>query len=94
MTAPNGRAALDSYASKRDEIDLVVLDLIMPIMGGKDCLKEILGIDPQAKIIISSGFAADASAKDCIALGAKGFVAKPFRFKEILKLVRATLDEG
>lgn len=94
LTAPNGRAALELYAAKREEIALVVLDLIMPVMGGKDCLKEILGIDPKAKIVISSGFAADASAKDCEELGAKGFVAKPFRFKDILKRVRHTLDAG
>ena len=72
---------------------MVILDLIMPTMGGKDWLKKILKIDPQARILIASGYAADTSTKECIELGAKGFVAKPFRFKELLRQVRKTLDE-
>lgn len=94
LTAPNGRAAVDLYMAKRDEIALVILDLIMPIMGGKDCLTEILGINPMAKIMISSGYAADASARECAELGARGFVAKPFRLMEILTQVRSILDQG
>ena len=94
ITAENGQEALDVYAQHRDQIDLVMLDLIMPSMGGKDCLNSILRIDPQAKVLIASGYSSDASTKECIALGAKGFVAKPFRFNDLLKRVRKTLDES
>jgi DNA-binding NarL/FixJ family response regulator len=65
----------------------------MPTMGGKDCMKRLLEIDPQAKVLIASGYSADASTRECVELGAKGFVAKPFRFKELLKQVRNHLDE-
>jgi two-component system, cell cycle sensor histidine kinase and response regulator CckA len=94
LIAANGEEALAFYTEKKEQISLVILDLIMPTMGGKDCLKKILEIDPQARILISSGYSADASARECLGLGAKGFVAKPFRFKELLSQVRKVLDEG
>ncbi len=93
LTATNGREALEVYEKEKGHIDLVILDLIMPTMGGKDCLNKILEIDPQAKILIASGYSADASIKEYVELGAKGFVAKPFRFKELLRQVRIALDE-
>ena len=56
LTASTGREALDMYTKARDEISLVILDLIMPEMGGKQCLEELLKIDPGVKVLISSGF--------------------------------------
>jgi two-component system cell cycle sensor histidine kinase/response regulator CckA len=93
LTACNGKEAVDIYKQHQPDIALAILDLVMPKMGGKDCLKKILKIDPQARILISSGYSADASTKECLGMGAKGFVAKPFRFKEFLQQVRKVLDE-
>ncbi len=93
LSAINGEQALEIYGREKENIGLIILDLIMPIMGGKDCLRKITEIDPQAKVIIASGYSADASANECSGLGAKGFVSKPFRFKELLRQVRKTLDE-
>jgi len=70
----------------------VILDLIMPEMGGTECLKELLKIDPQVKVLVASGYSGDASVKDTIQLGAKGFVSKPFRVNELLREVREVLD--
>lgn len=92
ISAANGAEAVVLYTQFKAKIALVVLDLIMPSMGGKDCLKKILEMDSQAKVLIASGYAADASTDECIGLGAKGFVAKPFKFKELLKEVRKALD--
>ena len=93
LTAANGEAALEVYGKEKERIALVILDLIMPIMGGKDCLKKILAIDPHAKILIASGYSADASTREFIELGAQGFVSKPFRLNELLRQVRKALDE-
>jgi two-component system, cell cycle sensor histidine kinase and response regulator CckA len=92
LTATNGAEALELYSERRQSIALVLLDLIMPSMGGNDCLRAILNMDPHAKVLIASGYSADTSTADCIGLGAKGFVAKPFRFKDLLVQVRKTLD--
>jgi two-component system cell cycle sensor histidine kinase/response regulator CckA len=94
LQATNGREALDLLEKERSQISLVILDLIMPEMGGKECLTEILKIDPQAKVLVASGYSADASVKDTAQMGAKGFVAKPFRFKDLLRQARKTLDES
>jgi len=94
LTATNGKEALDLFEKERRQLSLVILDLIMPAMGGKECLKELLKIDPQAKVLIASGFSADASTDETLGLGAKGFVSKPFRFKELLRQVRKTLDQS
>jgi CheY-like chemotaxis protein len=94
LTAKNGKEALDLFEKERRQLSLVILDLIMPVMGGKECLKELLKIDPQMKILISSGFSADASTDETLELGAKAFVSKPFRFQELLRQVRKTLDQS
>ncbi|AFM25928.1 PAS domain S-box protein [Desulfomonile tiedjei] len=93
ITANNGSEALEIYSRDKDRISLIVLDLIMPQMGGKDCLKGLLKINPKVRVLITSGYAADGSTKECIELGAKGFVAKPFKYKEFLRQVRKALDE-
>jgi two-component system, cell cycle sensor histidine kinase and response regulator CckA len=94
LQAINGREALDLFRKERSQISLVILDLIMPEMGGTECLKELMKIDPRVKILVASGFSADASVKETIQMGAKGFVSKPFRVKELLADVRKVLDEG
>jgi len=93
LTAPNGEEALSVYRSQQDRISLIVLDLMMPGMGGKDCLKELLEVNPDATVLIASGYATDAVTKECMRLGAKGFVSKPFGFKQLLQRVRDTLNE-
>ncbi len=93
-TAANGIEALDLYIKRRKEISLVILDLIMPEMGGEGCLKGLLNIDPGVRILVASGYAADAAGVRPLELGARGFVGKPFRFKELLGRVRKVLDES
>lgn len=94
LVAENGEEALDLFAAEKKHISLVVLDLIMPRMGGKDCLKELMHADPRTKILIASGFIADAAPREYMGLGAKGFVTKPFRLRELLERVRQALDES
>jgi two-component system, cell cycle sensor histidine kinase and response regulator CckA len=92
LTAADGRDACLLYRQKRGKIALVILDLIMPEMGGQECLRELLKIDPEVKVLIASGYPAGTSAGETIESGAKGFVDKPFRVKEFLRLVRKVLD--
>jgi len=92
LTATNGTEALDLFEKERTQISLVILDLIMPEMGGKECLKELRKIDPQLKVLIASGLLDAGSVQESIKMGAQGFVSKPFRFKELLQQVRNVLD--
>jgi PAS domain S-box-containing protein len=92
ITASNGREAVDIYSQYKDAISLVILDLVMPDMGGKECLKRLIEIDPGAKVLIASGYSAELSIQDCMQRGAKGGIAKPFKLVELLKHVRMVLD--
>ena len=92
LTAANGKEALDLYRRERGKISLVILDLIMPEMGGKQCLEELLKIDPKARVLIASGFAANGQTKEAIETGARGFVDKPYNMKGMLQAVREVLD--
>ena len=94
VTAGNGREALNIYVKAQDEISLVILDLIMPEMGGKECLKELRKLHPPLKVLISSGLSADPSTKELLEMGARGFVSKPSKMKELLLQVRKVLDES
>jgi PAS domain S-box-containing protein len=92
ITATNGEEALQMYTRQNDHIALVILDLLMPKMGGKDCLKRLLEIDSHAKVLIASGYAGDTSTKEILELGAKGFIAKPIKVRQMLEAVRNSLD--
>ncbi len=94
LAAKNGREALEIHRKEGQGISLVIMDLIMPEMGGMECLKQLLKIDPQVNVVVASGYSADASVKETIRMGVKGFVTKPFRIKELLREVRRVLDEG
>ena len=72
----------------------MILDLIMPEMGGDKCLEEILAINPDAKIVISSGAAVEGKKKETLESGARGFVSKPFQLRDMLKTVREVLDSA
>jgi two-component system, cell cycle sensor histidine kinase and response regulator CckA len=92
LTAKNGREALEVYSRNKDEISLVILDVVMPEMSGKQCLDELTRIDPQAKVLIASGFSSNGPGKDVLQSRGVEFIAKPFDLKQILLAVRRCLD--
>ena len=94
LIAANGKDALDLFEKERAKISLVILDLIMPEMGGEECLKKLMNVDPHLKVLIASGLYADLSTKEPVDMGARGFVTKPFRMKDLLVQVREVLDES
>jgi DNA-binding NarL/FixJ family response regulator len=81
------------YAKASDEIALVIPELLTPGMSGEECLEEILAINPDAKIIISSGAVIEGDRKQTIESGSKGFVSKPFRSREMPKPIRAGMGD-
>ena len=93
ITAANGKEALELYGKGQEKIELVILDLLMPEMGGTQCLSELLRIQPKIKVLVASGHSDDVSMEESLRLGANGFVSKPFRLMELLQKVRRVLDE-
>jgi two-component system, cell cycle sensor histidine kinase and response regulator CckA len=92
LAARNGKEAVEIYRTERDRVALVILDLIMPEMGGKQCMTELLKIHPNARVLVASGYASAGTARDAIQLGARGFVNKPYDVSQMLKKVRMILD--
>ncbi|MGO9568072.1 MAG: PAS domain S-box protein [Desulfomonilaceae bacterium] len=94
LVARSGEEALVKCRGRKDEISLVILDLIMPGIGGKECLRELRQIQPKLKVLVASGFSDAASVQESIEMGANGFIYKPFNSKELLRQVRRVLDEA
>ena len=90
ITAENGKKALEIY--QREKVDLVVLDLIMPEMDGKECLKRLSEIDPDIEVILSTGYSIGEMDLGKEGIYIKGIIRKPFNLKEMLKEVRRVLD--
>jgi PAS domain S-box-containing protein len=92
ITAPNGKVGLAMFLSRRSSIRLVILDLNMPEMGGRECLAAILAAAPEAKVVISSGYAVNGQIDAALNEGAVASVGKPYEAKQLLDTVRAVLD--
>ncbi|MBI5250693.1 MAG: response regulator [Desulfomonile tiedjei] len=92
LVAPNGKEGIKLYRERGHEIDLVILDLIMPEMGGRQCFETIFQINGSAKIVMASGYAGDGQLEDIQNLGAEAIISKPYDATELLTLVRKVLD--
>ena len=94
LTAADGEAALEVCRRERSRIDLVVLDLIMPGMGGLKCLREILEINPGTLVLVASGYAAGGPWREAAEAGAKGYISKPYEIEKIAATIRLVLDQN
>ena len=92
--APDGEGALKIFRQKASMIDLIVLDLNMPGMGGVSCLDAIRAINTRVPVLIASGQAPDRQTQATINRLAQGFVGKPYELQAMLQAVRETLDRS
>lgn len=87
IEAENGQSAVDSFKTHRQEIDLILMDLVMPIKSGREAVGEILAVDPQAKVIMSSGFKRDARISEALDIGACDFLPKPYDLNKLYEII-------
>ena len=92
ITAGNGEEGITKYMQNRRRIDLILLDISMPGIGGIKCMQQILHSDPDAKIALISGYTSDGRFKEAIRSGARAFLSKPYSHSELLRTVRNILD--
>ena len=90
--AENGQQGLDQYQQHRDDIDLVLLDVIMPVMDGIECFHRLTEINPEVKVIISSGFTRDADLNSVKDKGLLDFIHKPYSFEQLSKVVAKVMQ--
>jgi two-component system, cell cycle sensor histidine kinase and response regulator CckA len=91
ITAKGGLAAQSSYAEKMKEIDLVLLDLIMPDQSGKETFAQLKAMNPQVRVLLSSGYSLDGEAAAIMQQGCKGFIQKPFDLEQLSNKIREVL---
>jgi CheY-like chemotaxis protein len=90
--ARSGREAIDIYKEKQNEIDMVILDMIMPEMDGGETFSALKAIDPGIKVILSSGYSADARSAKMMEQGCYGFIQKPYSVNTLSQKVKEVLD--
>jgi len=94
LTAFNGREAVAVYDTWRDGIDLVLLDMIMPGMGGAETFRELKAMNPDVSVLVISAYSLPDEVRDLLAQGCKGFLQKPFRIPELLSAIRRSVRPG
>ena len=94
LLAENGEDAVSIYRENPNEIDLILLDMVMPKMGGHTTFYQLKNLDPDVKVLLSSGFVSAASVKDLQDNGAAGFLPKPHRIKDLALELRRIFDQG
>lgn len=88
--AVNGADAIDKY--KMFKPDIVTMDIVMPIKSGIDAVKEIVSLDPNAKVVMCSALGQEILVMDAIEAGAKDFIVKPFTEESVIEVLKKVLE--
>lgn len=94
LTASDGIEAIALYAQQKDEISVVLTDMMMPSMDGQTTIRTLHKINPQVKIIAMSGFASNGTVAQASGTGVKAFLSKPYTAKELLKTINGVINEN
>lgn len=89
LEAEHGQEAVEIFRENKEEVSYILLDLTMPVMDGRTALQEIRVIDPDAKVILTSGYAAEDLPNDLMKEKNTAFIHKPFEVKELLSLMES-----
>ena len=92
ISSPSGEEALNALRTSKDKIDMVLLDLVMPGMGGEEVFHALQKLDPKLPVLLTSITAQEALGERLITQGAKGIVYKPYKSKALLAAIRKVLD--
>ena len=93
LVARGGKEAIDVYKANKDRIDMVILDMIMPGMGGGETYDRMKEINPDIKVLLSSGYSIDGQATGILERGCDGFIQKPFTMKELSGKIRKVIEK-
>ena len=91
ITCNDGEQAIDYYRKHHKEIELVIIDIVLPKINGYDCFLELKKINPHIKAIVSSGQATNDEVEKMILEGALGFIQKPFEINYLSKMINEAL---
>ncbi|HDH98191.1 MAG TPA: PAS domain-containing sensor histidine kinase, partial [Deltaproteobacteria bacterium] len=92
MLAKSGNEAVKAYKKHKDEIDLIILDMIMPDISGSEAYDIMKEINPKIKVLLSSGYSVNGEAKEILERGCDGFIQKPFNLTTLSRKIGEILD--
>jgi PAS domain S-box-containing protein len=92
LARKNGNEAIELYRESFNEIDVVIIDLVMPELSGKDTFLRMRDINPGIAAVLASGYSLDGEIQAILDAGAKGFIQKPFRSVELAKTLSEILE--
>jgi two-component system, cell cycle sensor histidine kinase and response regulator CckA len=94
LTAEGGRQAIEVFDANEDGIDMVILDMIMPDLGGGAVFDHLKSVRPDIKVLLSTGYSISGQAEEIMARGCAGFIQKPFDIRVLSRKIREILDGG
>ena len=92
LSAKDGQEAIELYRNNKDEIDIVLLDMIMPNMSGGEVYDRLKEINPEVKVLLSSGYSIDGEATEILNRGCDGFIQKPFDIEKLSAKISKVLN--
>lgn len=90
--ARTGKEAVEIYKKNKESIDMVILDMIMPDLGGGEAYDKMKEVNPGVRVLLSSGYSVEGQASEILARGCNGFIQKPFSAKQLSQTIRQVLD--
>jgi len=94
IEAKSGRDAIRIFKEQNHTIDMLILDMVMPNMGGGEVFDQIKRIDPKVKVLLSSGYSVNGQATEILKRGCEGFIQKPFNMEDLSKKIREVLNRS
>lgn len=94
LAVGSGSEALDLYRNNQDKIELVILDMVMPAMGGGQVYDRLKEMNSDVKVLLASGYGVTSQITDILDRGCRGFMQKPFNMARLSQKIRSVLDEA
>ncbi|PQP32840.1 oxidoreductase, partial [Desulfobacteraceae bacterium SEEP-SAG10] len=85
---PPAKVPIEIYQANKNEINIVILDMIMPDMGGGETYDRLKKINPEIRVLLSSGYSIDGQASEIMNRGCNGFIQKPFNVEQLSRKIR------
>ena len=93
LCARDGQEGLDIYRENQELINVIILDMIMPKMNGRECFAQLRKINPEIKVLISSGFTSEEAMRNINIDDAAGFLKKPFTVTELYEALCRVIED-
>lgn len=94
LLAKGGKEGIGIYKRSQDKIHVVILDMIMPDMGGGEAYAQLKEINPDVKVLLSSGYSINGQATEILKQGCDGFIQKPFNVRQLSQKIREILEKN